>query len=58
MDGIDVSTNAASVIVNISEHATAERTRGVLAALVESSDDAIIGKTVDGTIISWNRGAG
>jgi PAS domain S-box-containing protein len=36
---------------------TAERARAQLAAVVESSDDAIIGMTPEGAVISWNGGA-
>src|SRR5881628_221760 len=38
-------------------HAQTEAALARVAAIVESSDDAIIGKTLDGMIASWNAGA-
>jgi PAS domain S-box-containing protein len=35
-----------------------ERSRDLLASIVESSDYGIIGMELDGTILSWNQGAG
>ena len=42
---------------DVTERKRAEEESARLAAIVESSDDVIIGKTLEGIITSWNEGA-
>ena len=52
-DGVLVS----SAIRDVTERRKAEELRSQLAAIVDSSDAAIVGRGLDGTIHSWNNGA-
>ena len=52
---LTIATMPLAAIVR--EHARSEAALAHTAAIVASSDDAIIGKTLDGVITSWNEGA-
>jgi PAS domain S-box-containing protein len=52
-----VKERTAALQSEIADRRRAQEIAEHLAAVVESSDDAIISKTLDGTITAWNRGA-
>jgi PAS domain S-box-containing protein len=44
-------------VQDITREKEAEEARSRLASLVQSSDDAIVARALDGTVLHWNRGA-
>jgi PAS domain S-box-containing protein len=56
-DGDGNVTGCVLVFRDVRERRAAEEAQAALAAIVASSNDAIVGKSLDGTIRSWNAGA-
>src|SRR5690606_3043919 len=54
---LEVMAHIGTQLGHVIERRRAEETRARLAAILESSDDAIIGTTLDGLLVDWNAGA-
>ncbi len=57
MRGRGNSASADGILLDSGDRRTDHATSNRLAAIVTSSDDAIVGKTIDGIVTDWNAGA-
>jgi PAS domain S-box-containing protein len=56
-DAAGMTVGTASIGDDVTERNRSEEKANRLAAIVQSSEDAVIGKTLEGIITSWNKGA-